>query len=311
MVPLSRALLYRTLVPQEEFKDIVVAWKGFNYTAERPDEDTFVGQKWGWTSSTPGTLCMLHMLCVMRMPRMSLCTPRPPMARMPLHPPAPPLGGGTPPLPRPNAMDACVTTCLYRSPMPRTTQPCCIPACAAGDWAELEFDSRPNSDAKDGEGGRATIYLTHLKSYEGMGTAEVKCVRGCQCKKAVLDGTWDTEASLMQNLRFKVGLPSFLRLSTLFCHQPFCFALHYARAISEGGSVVQPGQQLLQAGFGRCARLALAVGGGPDGPGRGVAPIPAQVSPAAKCRVRVTVSNKAGKVAQKGHKVKLMAIMAR
>lgn len=53
-------------------------------------------------------------------------------------------------------------------------------------------------------GGEASIYLTHLKSYEGMGTASVECVSGCKCGKTLLDGTWETQSSLMQNLIFKV-----------------------------------------------------------------------------------------------------------
>lgn len=144
---------------QEDFEGIVKDWEGFEFKAERPKEESFVLQKWGWTSNTPG------------------------------------------------------------------------------HWAELEFDSRPTADTEDGVGGEASIYLTHLKSYEGMGTASVECVSGCKCGKTLLDGTWETQSSLMQNLIFKV-------------------------------------------------------------------------SPAAKCRVRVTVLDKPGKVPQKGGKVKLMGIMA-
>ena len=33
---------------------MVVAHRGFEWRAERPEEATFVGQKWGWTASQPG-----------------------------------------------------------------------------------------------------------------------------------------------------------------------------------------------------------------------------------------------------------------
>lgn len=38
-------------------------------------------------------------------------------------------------------------------------------------------------------------------------------------------------------------------------------------------------------------------------------PLPPQVSQHERCRVRVTVASKPGRVAQKGHKVTMMAIM--
>ena len=39
---------------QEAFQPMVVAQQGFEWRAERPEEDTFVGQKWGWTGLRPG-----------------------------------------------------------------------------------------------------------------------------------------------------------------------------------------------------------------------------------------------------------------
>ena len=75
----------------------------------------------------------------------------------------------------------------------------------AGSWLILEFDSRPDANAPAGNGNWASVYLSHLKSYEGMGSASVTCVQGCSCEKTVLDGTWEQQATLMQIHQFKVG----------------------------------------------------------------------------------------------------------
>ena len=48
------------------------------------------------------------------------------------------------------------------------------------------------------QGNWARVYLSHLKSYAGMGTARVVCVSGCACEKSRLDGTWSEQATLMQ-----------------------------------------------------------------------------------------------------------------
>ncbi|KAL4421052.1 hypothetical protein ABPG77_007527 [Micractinium sp. CCAP 211/92] len=111
---------------QEDFRGVVVESEGFEYRAERPNEATFVGQKWGWTADTPGA------------------------------------------------------------------------------WAELEFDSRRDATREASHGNWASVYLSHLKSYEGMGTARVACVSGCHCQKTILDGTWEQQATLMQIHGFKV-----------------------------------------------------------------------------------------------------------
>lgn len=42
---------------QEDFEGIVKDWEGFEFKAERPKEESFVMQKWGWTSNTPGEAC--------------------------------------------------------------------------------------------------------------------------------------------------------------------------------------------------------------------------------------------------------------
>ncbi|PSC71318.1 hypothetical protein C2E20_5316 [Micractinium conductrix] len=121
---------------QEGFKPVVVAQQGFEYRAERPQEETFVGQKWGWTGTQPG------------------------------------------------------------------------------HWAELQFDSRDlglpevqaGKDLSADWDRSAEVYLTHLKGYQGFGTAAVDCVRGCRCSGngRILDGTWKQDATLMQIHRFQV-----------------------------------------------------------------------------------------------------------
>lgn len=85
----------------------------------------------------------------------------------------------------------------------------------------MEFDSRAEASSRaanrtgagsnstncsggSGRGGVASVYLIHLKSFAGMGTAAVECVSGCSCTRRTLDGTWDTPASLQQMRKFTV-----------------------------------------------------------------------------------------------------------
>lgn len=50
---------------QEDFKAVVVEATGFVYAPERPKEDTFVGQKWGWTAKKAGKITLLlNVTCV-------------------------------------------------------------------------------------------------------------------------------------------------------------------------------------------------------------------------------------------------------
>ena len=96
-----------------------------------------------------------------------------------------------------------------------------------GAWAELEFDSRSGSKFNTSSE-RAEVYLSHLKSYTGMGTATVECVSGCTCssKKMVLDGTWAERSTLMQPVHFKVGrrLPAHAPLEALAAQAWCCCA---------------------------------------------------------------------------------------
>lgn len=44
-----------------------------------------------------------------------------------------------------------------------------------------------------------------VRSYRGMGVAELRCVSGCECEAQELDGTWAAEVSLQQILQFRVS----------------------------------------------------------------------------------------------------------
>ncbi|PSC68178.1 Acyl-coenzyme A thioesterase THEM4 isoform A [Micractinium conductrix] len=111
-------------------------------------------------------------------------------------------------------------------------------AAKPGAWAEMLFDSASGFVDLTGNATNegAQVSLSYLKSYKGMGTAELACVSGCTCEPQALDGTWETELSLQQILQFWVSR-----------HR--------------------------------------------------------------RCRVRITVSERPGAVAQRGHKVQLLGIM--
>ncbi|KAL4431189.1 hypothetical protein ABPG75_006445 [Micractinium tetrahymenae] len=70
-----------------------------------------------------------------------------------------------------------------------------------GSWAELEVDSRASDGSKSSN---TYVWLSHLRSYRGMGTARVECVSGCSCSATRLDGTWERKASLFTITRFHV-----------------------------------------------------------------------------------------------------------
>ena len=73
---------------------------------------------------------------------------------------------------------------------------------------EAEESPRQHGKGDKAEGGSAaaTVYLSHLRSYEGMGTADVRCVAGCACRRSSLDGTWDRPVALQQIHRFSVSV---------------------------------------------------------------------------------------------------------
>ena len=92
----------------------------------------------------------------------------------------------------------------YVRPLLRAALSPCLPlpaSCSAlqGAWAELEVDSR--SAAAHGE---TQVWLSHLRSYQGMGTARIECKSGCTCTPTLLDGTWNRRASLFWITRLYV-----------------------------------------------------------------------------------------------------------
>lgn len=156
----------------------MVASRGFAYRPERPQAEGFAAQKWAWTGTQPG-------------------------------------GHGGQAWSQTNAAAAgkfCVPLAFWRDHSVKAPACLCLLPLAAGDWVELEFDSRAASGARSGDGGRsssgATAYLVHLKSFEGMGTAAIECASGCTCSRRILDGTWANPASLQQIRKFTVSAPT-------------------------------------------------------------------------------------------------------
>lgn len=53
--------------------------------------------------------------------------------------------------------------------------------------------------------GDTLLWLSHLRSYAGMGAARAECVSGCTCSPATLEGSWEQRVSLFYMTRFQVG----------------------------------------------------------------------------------------------------------
>jgi hypothetical protein len=77
-----------------------------------------------------------------------------------------------------------------------------FPAAAAA--APAANSSIEDAAAREAADTRAEVSLSYLRSYAGMGVADVECVAGCECEPQVLDGTWEAEVSLQQILQFRV-----------------------------------------------------------------------------------------------------------
>ena len=71
-------------------------------------------------------------------------------------------------------------------------------ACA-GAWAELEIDTRSGTG---GQARNATVGLTYLSSYEGMGVARISCIRGCVCSMHLLPCTHPRRVSVFKTHMF-------------------------------------------------------------------------------------------------------------
>jgi len=76
-----------------------------------------------------------------------------------------------------------------------------LPLCA-GSWAELEISTQASDGSKASD---TWVWLSHLRSYEGMGVAQAECVSGCTCEPTKLDGTWERRVSLFTVTRFQVS----------------------------------------------------------------------------------------------------------
>lgn len=74
---------------------------------------------------------------------------------------------------------------------------------------DLEFDSR--SQGGDPEA-QAVVLLTHLRSYEGMGVADVTCASGCACDPGELDTQWSRRASIFSTFEQRVSQHARCRL---------------------------------------------------------------------------------------------------
>ncbi|KAL4442042.1 hypothetical protein ABPG77_011303 [Micractinium sp. CCAP 211/92] len=78
-----------------------------------------------------------------------------------------------------------------------------------GCWAELEVDTLQGSSHGEGE---TLLWLSHLRSYAGMGAAHAECVSGCTCNPTTLEGTWEQRVSLFYMTRFHVSRHSRCRI---------------------------------------------------------------------------------------------------
>ncbi len=125
---------------------MVTAHKGFQWRPERPNATSFVEQKWGWTGLAVGERAAVGWIC-----------------------------RRTPPF---NAAGRCSQTLASGqssslSMLARThnhhdnqsSHP--IPLVSAGDWAELQLDTRADGGGgQGGKKGKANIWLSYLRSYQ-------------------------------------------------------------------------------------------------------------------------------------------------
>lgn len=67
--------------------------------------------------------------------------------------------------------------------------------------------SSANTSGSGGGGfcpSRTEVHLSHLRSYSGMGTADIECLSGCACEPSVLDGTTASRVSVFKVHAFRV-----------------------------------------------------------------------------------------------------------
>ena len=199
-----------------------MAQQGFEYVPERPNATNFIRQKWGWRGTLPGAQPQQQQQQTQTQTQTQTQGKRVvgaaaaaagfaishtwhAVTRLRV-------GSG-----------ACLwqlSTLLYAHSRDATgcagpnQQACSLAPHLAGAWAELEVDTRPNP-AAFGSGSspsETVVWLSHLRSYEGMGTARIECVSGCSCVNATLDGTWSQRASVVSFTRFLVRRGERLRM---------------------------------------------------------------------------------------------------
>ena len=157
----------------------------------------------------------------------------------------------------------------------------------AGAWAELELDTRAhdNSDKQD-----TLVWLSHLRSYKGMGTARVQCVSGCMCKPSKLDGTWQMRFSLFWFHRFQVS-QAWRESRPWPAHLPALVAMPACPARSK----TAPPPPLAASNAAPDAGAAACFAAWDN----------VQVSRHKRCRFRVTLTDEPGEFPEEGHKVRV------
>ena len=70
---------------------------------------------------------------------------------------------------------------------------------------------------RDQSGGQVLVQIGHLKSYEGMGMAEARCISGCTCEPKVIDGLQSRRVSqtYLAGISVSQAADCFLRLNVL------------------------------------------------------------------------------------------------
>ncbi|KAI7841869.1 hypothetical protein COHA_004398 [Chlorella ohadii] len=226
---------------QEAFQSVVVAHQGFEWRAERPEEATCVGQKWAWTASQPGDWAELQFDSR--------------DAAGPLDAAAGSAGAADASPAEEAAAEAADEEEEEEEEEAAADDSKTEQTAGAGKQEETAGSSSSsssssgggsshadsNSTAASGAGAapkkqpgkrlpNAEVLLSHLRSYEGMGVAQVRCVAGCTCSTTYLDGTWEQQATLQYIHRFKVSQHADCRVRV--------------RVMSQAGSVPQEGHKV-------------------------------------------------------------------
>eukprot|EP00887_Chlorella_sp_A99_P003009 scaffold9.g3009.t1 len=169
---------------QEDFRSVVVDSRGFEYRAERPNGTTFVGQKWGWTSSEVGAWAELEI---------DTRTSNSSNSRelSPSNSSSPSRGEGPPSRPGSSGSGAGGAA-----------------DGAGGSTSSASPSAAPVPAAPE----TVTVHLGYTRSWRHMGKASVECVSGCTCKPNVMEGNWERHATLQQSHAFEASQAAACRL---------------------------------------------------------------------------------------------------